>query len=60
MITTTYYVCHGPETVHYIEVETGSTFESGQPNIEDFDNESDAKTRAEELGYDFSVHDELY
>jgi len=50
MITTTYYVCHGPSAVHYGEVSGGSSMTSGQPNIEQFDNEAAAKTRAEELG----------
>jgi len=54
MITTTYYVCHGPSAVHYNEVSAGSSMTSGQPNIEQFDNEAAAKTRAEELGYVFS------
>ncbi len=53
MITTTYYVCHGPSTVHYMEVSAGSSMTSGQPNIEQFDNEAAAKTRAEELGHVF-------
>ena len=39
MDNTIYYVCHGPAAVHYAELEQGSTLESGQPNIEQFDNE---------------------
>lgn len=50
---TTYYVCHGPEVVHYIEVYEGSAFNSGQPSIEDFDDQATARARAEELGYVF-------
>jgi hypothetical protein len=50
----TYYVCHGPDAVHFIELEHDSAFESGQPNIEQFDNEQEAKSRAEELGYEFT------
>ena len=50
MDNTTYYVCHGPAAVHYVELEQGSTLESGQPNIEQFDNEQEAKPRAEDLG----------
>ena len=50
---TTYYVCHGPEVVHYLEVNEGSTFETGQPNVEAFTDHSAARARAEELGYVF-------
>ena len=56
---TTYYVCHGPNAVHYIEVEEGSTFATGQPHIESFTNASAARTRAEELGYVFPVEPEI-
>lgn len=54
----TYYVCHGPDAVHYIEVEPGTDFKSGQPNVEQFDNEQEAKARAEELGYVFTDEEE--
>jgi hypothetical protein len=54
----TYYVCHGPDAVHYIELEHGSAFESGQPNIEQFDNEQEAKARAQELGYVFTIEED--
>jgi len=53
MITTTYYVCHGPNAVHYVELDSGSNMSSGQPNIEEFDNEAEAVARATELGYVF-------
>ena len=53
MITTTYYVCHGPNAVHYIELDSDSNMSSGQPNIEQFDNEAEAVARATELGYVF-------
>ena len=49
----TYYVCHGSEAVHYIEVPEGSSFASGQPTVEDFTDEAAAKARAVELGYIF-------
>ena len=52
-MATKYYVCHGPSAVHSGEVSAGSSITSGQPNIEQFDNEAAAKTRAEELGYVF-------
>jgi len=58
MDNTTYYVCHGPGVVHYVELEQGSAFKSGQPNIEQFDNEQEAKARAEELGYVFTIEEE--
>ena len=50
----TYYVCHGPDAVHYVESDGASTVTSGQPNIEQFDDEQEAKSRAEELGYEFT------
>lgn len=49
----TYYICHGPEAVHYIEVTEGTNFASGQPTVEEFTNEAAAKARAIELGYVF-------
>ena len=49
----TYCVCYGPEVVHYIEVNDGSTFTTGQPNTETFTDEALARVRAEELGYVF-------
>ena len=58
MITTTYYVCHGPNAVHYVEVEGDSYMSSGQPNIEQFDNEAAAVARATELGYVFPTEEE--
>lgn len=54
----TYYVCHGPDAVHFIELEHDSAFESGQPNIEQFDNEQEAKARAQELGYVFTIEED--
>ena len=55
----TYYVCHGPNAVHYVESDKASTMTSGQPNIEQFDNEQEAKARAEELGYVFTDEEDL-
>jgi len=55
----TYYVCHGPDVVHYVEFDGASTMTSGQPNIEQFDDEQEAKTRAEELGYVFTIEGDL-
>ena len=48
-----YYICHGPDVVHYVEAENTSCFGSGQPNIEEFTDEALAKERAIELGYVF-------
>ena len=58
MNNTTYYVCHGPNVVHYVESDESSTMTSGQPNIEQFDNEQEAKARAEELGYVFTIEED--
>ncbi len=55
---TTYHVCHGPNAVHYVEVEDGSSFITGQPNSEEFTDEATARARAEELGYVFPTEDE--
>ena len=57
-MATKYYVCHGPSAVHYSVVEDGSSMNSGQPNIQEFDNESDAVARATELGYVFPEDEE--
>ena len=54
---TTYYVCHGPK-VHYIELEEGSTFSTGQSVSEEFSDKATARARAEELGYVFPVEEE--
>ena len=56
---TTYYVCHGPNAVHYVEVEEGSVFSTGQPNSESFTDETAARARAEELGYVFEPEEEV-
>lgn len=56
-MSTTYVVCHGwkndPAQVHYLVIPDDCSYVSGQPNIEEFDNESDAVARASELGYVF-------
>ena len=57
-MTTTYYVCHGPNAVHYVELDSGSNMSSGQPNIEQFDTETEAVARATELGYVFPTEEE--
>ena len=39
--------------VHYAQVEDGQTFDSGQPIIEEFDNETEWIERLNELGIDY-------
>jgi len=53
MSNPSYYVCHGPDAVHFVESDGASTVTSGQPNIEKFTDEAAAKARAIELGYVF-------
>jgi len=53
-----YYVCHGPDVVHFVEIDGESTMTSGQPNIEKFTDEAAAKARAIELGYVFDENEE--
>jgi hypothetical protein len=57
-MTTIYYVCHGPDAVHYVELDSGSNMSSGQTNIEQFDTEAEAVARATELGYVFPTEEE--
>ena len=40
------FVAHGPDAVHFVEVPAGGEFMSGQPNIEEFNTEAEACTRA--------------
>lgn len=47
----TWFVAHGPDTVHFVEVPAGGEFMSGQPNIEEFSTETEARARAIELGW---------
>ena len=47
-----WYVCHGPDVVHFVEADVNSVVKSGQPNIEQFDTEEEALARAIELGYE--------
>jgi len=55
---TKWVVCHGPGAVHFSEMPAGSSIMTGQPNCESFDNEQEAVTRAEELGYVFTTDEE--
>ena len=54
----TYYICHGTGAVHYLEIDDGSAFVTGQPITEEFTDEAAAKTRAIELGYIFNEEEE--
>jgi len=47
----TYKIFHGPGVVHFFE--KNSTAVSGQPNQEEFENETDAVSRVLELDADF-------
>ena len=54
---TKWVVCHGPGVVHFSELTVGSSMMTGQPNCEHFDNEQEAKARAEELGQKPDIQD---
>ena len=47
-----WYVCHGPDVVHFVETTTASVVTTGQPNFEQFDTKEEALARAIELGYE--------
>ena len=46
-------ICHGPTVCHYVELESGSVLETGQPTTEVFDTEAEATARAEVLSFQF-------
>lgn len=49
----TWFVLHTKgQRVHFIHVEAGGEIFSGQKNIEEFNNEADAETRAISLGWE--------
>ena len=50
-LPTRFYVMHGNDTVHFLH--TNATVESGQPNQEIFDNESEAIAKVLELDKDY-------
>lgn len=56
---TKWVVCHGPDVVHFSELTVGSSITTGQPNCEHFDNEQEAISRAEDLGYVFTIEGDL-
>ena len=48
-----WFVCHGiGSTVHFVELTAGSKLTTGQSNVEEFDDETSALTRAKALGYE--------
>jgi hypothetical protein len=52
---TAYVICHnGKDIIHPSKVEKGTTLASGQPEFEEFSDETAWKERLTELGYDVS------
>lgn len=50
---TTYVICHnGADVIHPVKVEPGTNLASGQPEIEEFTDETAWTARLTELGYD--------
>jgi len=49
--TDKWFVCHGPEVVHFTHLPVGSAMSTGQPNCEEFSDEASGLARAKELGY---------
>lgn len=49
--TDRWFVCHGPQVVHFAKLDAGSVMATGQPNCEEFDDEASGLARAKELGY---------
>lgn len=50
----TFVVIHDDNgLVHYLDCEADTALGTGQPHIEQFTDEAEAKARAEELGYVF-------
>ena len=48
-----WFVCHGiGSTVHFVKLTAGNILTTGQPNVEEFDDETSALTRAKALGYE--------
>ena len=51
--TDKWFVCHGTGSiVHFVELTAGNKLTTGQPNVEEFDDETSALTRAKALGYE--------
>lgn len=57
--TKTWTLAHGPEVLHFVEIQEGQHFDSGQPNVEHFSSEEEAIARAIELDPDWVHPDEL-
>lgn len=49
--TDKWVVCHGSGVVHFSKLSAGSSFVTGQPNHEIFDDEESGLAKAQELGY---------
>ena len=49
--TDKWFVCHGPEVVHFTKLNAGGVMATGQTNGEEFDDEASGLARAKELGY---------
>ena len=51
--TDKWFVCHGiGSTVHFLKLTAGNKLTTGQPNVEEFDDETSGLTRAKALGYE--------
>ena len=50
-MTTKYHVCSGPDAVAFVTVADGSSFQTGLPNDEVFEDRDEAARRAFELDY---------
>ena len=59
--TDTYYIAYNEDksTIHAGKVLEGNQLVTAQPILEEFYDETDWKTRAEELGYVFPVDEEV-
>lgn len=49
--TDKWFVCYGPEIVHFLKLDAGCVMSTGQPNCEEFSDEASGLARAKELGY---------
>lgn len=48
-----YYIAYGDEVIHCGELGVDMVLNTGQPNLEQFNNEQEWKSRLDELGYVF-------
>ena len=47
--TDKWFVCHGPEVVHFAKLDAGGVMATGQPNCEEFNDEASGLARAKNL-----------